>query len=280
MNQPNAFPLRPTGPVAPKPQQQVSAALPNIVWSTIGEQATDSGLKTLVYGPAGVGKTVLCATLPLPIIFINAESGALSLRERNLFKIFTQYLGMEPDEAAQRAKNVATSHSVQVRNGAELRAVYDQLQRYTDSYASVAWDSVSETASAMLAAIKPTKNDGRQAYGEMAEIIDEFVRKFRTGLAGKHVCITAQMGSFKDEVRGNIIYGPDFPGKQLGPASPYWLDETFYMGVWTDPENKQPSQRFLLTQPDQWYAAKDRSGALDIMERPDLSYLIQKIMTA
>jgi hypothetical protein len=88
------------------------------------------------------------------------------------------------------------------------------------------------------------------------------------------------MGSFKDEVRGNIVYGPDFPGRQLGPASPYWLDETFYMGVWTDPENKQPSQRYLMTQPDQWYAAKDRSGALDTMERPDLSYLIDKIMTS
>lgn len=232
----------------------------------------------LVYGQAGVGKTVLCATLPLPIIFINAESGALSLREKNLFRIFTQHLDMDPDQASERANAVSRSHSVQVRNGAELRAVYEQLTRYTDSYQSVAWDSVSETAAAMLAAIKPNKSDGRQAYGEMAETIDEFVRKFRTGLNGKHVCITAQMGSFKDDVRGTIIYGPDFPGKQLGPASPYWLDETFYEGVWTDPENKQPSQRYLLTQPDQWYAAKDRSGALDIMEKPDLSYLINKIM--
>jgi hypothetical protein len=256
-----------------------SAQLPSIVWSTIGEQATDSGLKTLVYGPAGVGKTVLCGTLPLPIIFINAESGALSLRERNLFKIFTQHLGMNPDLATDRAKAVAQSHSVQIRNGAQLRAVYEQLERYTDSYASVAWDSITETASAMLAALKLTKSDGRQAYGEMAEVVDEFVRKFRNGLHGKHICITAQMGSFKDEVRGNIVYGPDFPGRQLGPASPYWLDETFYMGVWTDPENKQPSQRYLMTQPDQWYAAKDRSGALDTMEKPDLSYLIEKIMT-
>jgi len=281
MNRPmNAFPgqLKPPAPVSQQPQQQAPAA--NLMWSTIGEQATDSGIKTLVYGQAGVGKTVLCATLPMPIVFVNAESGALSLREQNLFKIFVEHHGMHPDLATDRAKLVAKSPSVLVRNGAELRRVHEDLLRNPTHYKSVALDSLSEIAEAMLASIIPTTTNLQKAYGEMAATVDEYVRKFRNGLVGKHVCFTAKMEPTKDEVTGVIKWGPSFPGQQLGKLSPYWLDETFFMGVWTDPTNQQPSQRFLLTQPDQNYTAKDRSGALNLMEQPDLSYIIEKITTS
>ena len=35
--------------------------------------------------------------------------------------------------------------------------------------------------------------------------------------------------------------------------------------------------RFLQTQPDMQYVAKDRSGALDALEPPHLGYLLNKI---
>ena len=38
------------------------------------------GVKIMVSGPAGIGKTVLCSTAPNPII-ISAESGLLSLSD-------------------------------------------------------------------------------------------------------------------------------------------------------------------------------------------------------
>jgi len=231
----------------------------------------------MVYGPAGVGKTVLCATLPLPIVFISAEGGALSLREKNLFRIFTESLGMHPDIASDRVREIARCHSVSVRTGADLRSVYQQLQAYPGGYQSVAWDSVTETAQVMLGLLKTTLADGRARYGEMAESMMEFVRLFRDGLPGKHLCITAQEGSYKDDVTGVVMHGPDMPGKQLTVRSPYWMDETFYMGIWTDPEGKQAQQRYLLTQPNERYSAKDRSGVLDVMERPDLSAIIDKI---
>ena len=41
------------------------------------------GIKCLVYGESGVGKTVLCSTAPDPII-ISAESGLLSLRKKDI----------------------------------------------------------------------------------------------------------------------------------------------------------------------------------------------------
>jgi hypothetical protein len=42
-----------------------------------------NGVKMLVYGNAGAGKTSLCATLPTPII-ISAEAGLLSIQSADL----------------------------------------------------------------------------------------------------------------------------------------------------------------------------------------------------
>ena len=42
-----------------------------------------SGVKLLVYGAAGVGKTALIATLPSPIV-LSAEGGLLSLQSADL----------------------------------------------------------------------------------------------------------------------------------------------------------------------------------------------------
>ena len=44
------------------------------------KDAALDGIKVLVHGPAGAGKTSLCATTGAPTIIISAESGLLSLR--------------------------------------------------------------------------------------------------------------------------------------------------------------------------------------------------------
>ena len=43
----------------------------------------DAGVKVLVYGRPGAGKTRLCATAPSPII-LSAESGLLSLADEDI----------------------------------------------------------------------------------------------------------------------------------------------------------------------------------------------------
>ena len=47
-------------------------------FTTTNQAAQLHGVKALVYGPSGAGKTTLCATAPAPII-ISAEAGLLSL---------------------------------------------------------------------------------------------------------------------------------------------------------------------------------------------------------
>jgi hypothetical protein len=43
------------------------------------DQAPDNGIKCLVYGGSGVGKTPLCASAPAPFI-ISAEAGLRSIK--------------------------------------------------------------------------------------------------------------------------------------------------------------------------------------------------------
>lgn len=229
----------------------------------------------MTYGDAGMGKTVLCATLPQPFIIISTENGLLSLSVKNLTKIFLG-LGMEPADAEARAIGVKQQRVMVVRNGLQLRKAHEWLVGHMGEFRSLAWDSASETAEVMLNAAKAVKADGRQAYGEVADLIGDYFKKFRDTLPGKHINVVTKQGSLKDEVTGGIKFGPEFPGKQLGPASPYWLDETFRIGVGTDPATNQPF-RFLQTQPNEQYTAKDRSGMLDMWERPDLSAIIAKI---
>jgi hypothetical protein len=223
-----------------------------------------------------MGKTVLMATLPMPFVVISSENGLLSLSEKNLTKIFMG-LGQNEVSAAERAREVRQQRVIIVRNGIQMRKAYEWLLSHMNEYRSVGWDSASESAEVFLSAAKAVKADARQAYGEVADLISDYFKKFRDNLQARHVCVVAKEGSVKNEITGGIQYGPDFPGKQVGPQSPYWLDETLRLAVATDPGTNSVF-RFLQTQPNEQFIAKDRSGLLEMFEKPDLAYLIDKIV--
>lgn len=222
-----------------------------------------------------MGKTVLMATLPMPFVIISTENGLLSLSVRNLTRIFME-MGIDEESASMRARMVKQQTVIVVRNGLQLKKAYEWCVANPSRYQSIGWDSASETAEVMLEASKAVKADGRQAYVEVADLIGGYFKKFRDYTPGKHVCVVAKEGSMKDEVTGGVKWGPDFPGKQLGPQSPYWMDQTFRIAVGHDTATNK-SFRFLQTQPSEQFIAKDRSGVLDVYERPDLSYIIDKI---
>lgn len=64
----------------------------------------------------------------------------------------------------------------------------------------------------------------------------------------------------------------------IGHKLPYFFDEVFRLGVNKDQQGQ--SYRFIQTQPDFQFEAKDRSGALAPIEAPILSAIFAKIMGA
>lgn len=236
-------------------------------FSTASQESLANGIKVLVYGGSGVGKTVLTATLPNPVL-ISAESGALSLRESNLKRIF--------GEDASICYNMPI---ITVRTVEDLRDVHLWClqSREAGQFQSIGLDSSSEIAEVILNNAKRQVKDPRQAYGELIEKMETLIRAFRD-LPNKNVLISAKMEPTRDELSGVVKYGPSMPGAKLGPKLPYFFDEVFRLGIGKDQQGKE--FRFLQTQPDLQFEAKDRSGALSHVEAPHLGYLFHKIFNS
>jgi hypothetical protein len=210
-----------------------------------------SGVKVLIYGNSGVGKTRCCATAPNPI-FVSAEGGLLSLRKYNL-----PYIEVHSMTALQQAYQWCLNSNEGKQFG------------------SIVLDSISEIAEVCLRAEQAANKDGRKAYGELLVKIIGIARDFRD-IPGKNVIITAKQEWSKDDSTGMMIFGPMMPGSKLGPQLPYFWDEVFQQCVFLDPQTKQRSE-WLRTRTDGQNVAKDRSGALNEFEPPDLTKIFAKI---
>jgi len=208
-----------------------------------------NGVKMLVYGNAGAGKTSLCATLPTPII-ISAEAGLLSIQSADL-----PYIEIKSIGALREAYTWATE------------------SKEADAYQSIALDSISELAEVVLIHEKKVNKDPRAAYGAMQDQVGGIIRAFRD-LSGKHVYFTAKCEKTADEA-GKILYAPSMPGNKTGQSLPYFFDEVLALRVEMDAERNPV--RAIMTSSDGLWQAKDRSGKLDLWESPDLGEIIKKI---
>lgn len=237
-------------------------------FTTTQQSARTAGVKAFVYGPPGMGKTMLCATLPNPII-LSAESGMLSLSKANIERVFgVNTPGITYDIPV-----------IEISTFAELEEAYLWCTQAHEAkqFQTYGLDSLTEIAEIVLSNAKRTVKDPRQAYGDLIERMTVKVRQFRD-IPGKHVYMSAKMATYKDELTGISKYGISMPGAKLGPELPYLFDEVFRIGVNKDPQGQ--SFRFLQTQPDIQFEAKDRSGALAPMEPPHLGYIFAKILGA
>lgn len=236
-------------------------------FTTAEEASKLTGVKCLVYSLSGIGKTMLAATAPGPVV-ISAEAGLLSLKRANIERVW----------GPNRPDITYDIPVIVVSNVDDLKAAYDWCcGPQAQGFRTVFLDSLTEIAEVVLNNAKRQVKDPRQAYGELIEKMETLIRYFRD-LPGKNVVMLAKMEPHKDEMTGVIKYAPSMPGAKLGTKLPYFFDEVFRLGVNKTPQGQQ--YRFLQTQPDMQYEAKDRSGALAEMEPPHLAQLFAKILSA
>lgn len=210
------------------------------------------GVKVLVYGKAGVGKTRLSMTAPAPLI-LSAEAGLLSLRQYNL-------------------------PFIEIQSIYTLREVYQWVAQSHESrqFVTIVLDSLSEIIEQILEFEKTRTKDPRKAYGEIITQGIQLVRGFRD-LPDRNVVLICKEEWSKDDATGMMYNQPSFPGQKLAPALPYYPDEIFQYCVFTNQQTKQRIEA-LRCWPDQTNIAKDRSGALNEWEEPHLGKIFAKIM--
>lgn len=225
-----------------------------LTWSTTGQHALSHGIKVCTHGRSGAGKTKLAATAPRPLI-LSAEAGTLSIAKENI-----------PMIVINSMDDVIDAYNWIVKS-AEAK-----------NFDTICLDSISEIAEKCLSTQKAKAKDPRQAYGEMQDQIAVAIRMFRD-LPGKNVYFSAK-SELRQQPDGSSIYAPSMPGKIVGNGLAYYFDEFFYLGVGEVPGPPKSQYRYLQTNQDNMYDAKDRSGALDAIERPDLTYIFNKIRAA
>jgi phage nucleotide-binding protein len=211
-----------------------------------------NGVKLLVYGQAGAGKTSLIRTLPKPVV-LSAEGGLLSIQDADI--PFIEITSME-----------------------ELQEAYMWCRDSEEAkdFETIALDSISEVAEVVLNHELKTNKDGRAAYGELNAQMTGLIRAFRD-LPSKHVYFSAKLEKSQDEM-GKLLYNPSMPGKSLTQSLPYFFDEVLALRVERDSEGV--NQRAIMCDTDGLWLAKDRSGKLEPWEAPDLGEIIRKIAGA
>ena len=211
------------------------------------------GVKCIIFGGPGVGKTRSIATAPKPII-ISAEEGLLSLMEVDV-------------------------PFIEVKSLDDLNEAYNFLKKDAgQTYKTIGLDSLSEIAEVLIAQELPKHKDGRQAYAALAQAMIPMLKKFRD-LKGVNTVFSCKKIDVKDEETGTVTTELMLPGNVLSNQVPYIVDELFYMDV------DRKGIPFLQVKPSRKVFCKDRSGALnrdgeyakDENSVPDMSAIFKKI---
>lgn len=223
-----------------------------------------NNVSALVYGEAGSGKTTLAATTgdPARTLVLAAEPGLLPLR-----RVGVRFVEIDTPEKLGEVLDWLEGYA---RQGKQLRA----------RWSWVILDSITEIAERVLKAMlsRPSKSGdkghGMAAYGDTQAIMLDAIDRVRA--LPTHTLCVAQLERIED-VTGGLVFGPAFPGKKLGPKSPYKFDLVLAMRL-----AREGTQvlRWLQTAADGTYAAKDRSGALDPSEPADLAHIAAKIIAS
>lgn len=211
-----------------------------------------NGVKCMIYGPPGSGKTPVLETAPNVGVLI-LESGTLSLRKSNMLVW----------DARGSLKDARDFFS------------WAKSSNETRKYDTFGFDSWSELAEMVLKEKLGKNRDGRKAYGEMSiEVMDWADQMFN--MQQKHV--VALCKQIVTEGSGDtVITKPHFPGQDLGVKMPHKFDGIFHLDMYRVQGVAQPVKA-LLTNSRPGILARDRSGNLAELEPPNLTNLFAKAM--
>lgn len=212
------------------------------------EFAKNYGVKAIVYGPAGSGKTPIINTCPNPVL-LACEPGLLSMRGSNV-PTFEAYSADKIDEFFE----------------------WFFKSNETKKFDTLAIDSISQLAELYLQkALKEVKH-GLQAYGQMAtQTLAQLNALYFT--KEKHTYLIAKQEIITD---GFSYKRPYFPGKQLPIEMPHKYDQILHLDIQNIPGHGQHKAFRCIGSID--VIARDRSGNLSEYEPPDFSNLVKKAM--
>jgi hypothetical protein len=259
--------------------------------TNLGEvQSEQKGVKAVVFGAFGIGKTSLLKTLDETTLCLDFEAGLLSVQDWNgadgpppdVISVQTWEEAMDlaclicgPNPAVKRDQVYSQKHYEYCQKK------YENLNQL-DKYKCIFIDSITVASRLCLEFsknqpdvmnTKTGRPDVRSAYGVLATEMLSWVNQFQH-LAGKDVIFVGGLDQKTDDFN-RIIYSPQVEGSKIAAELPGILDEVITMAA------IQGSRKFICqTLNVEGYPAKDRSGKLGVLEDADLGKLLKKIKEA
>jgi hypothetical protein len=254
---------------------------------TVDERmAQDKGVKALVVGPYGVGKTSLLRTLPTSTtLFVDLEAGDLAVQDVRVDTLRPEtweecrdlavYLG-GPNRSLPDNTFYSSAHYKSV---CEDMGSTEDLTKYTTYFI----DSITVAARLCLrwseqqpdAFTEKGKKNMLGAYGLLGrEMIGWLTHLQHT--RDKNVIFVGILENTKDDF--NISsWQLQLDGSKTGRELPGIVDQVITM-QFIDFGDGKLVRAFVCTSPNQWrYPAKDRAGRLEQIEEPHLGKLLAKL---
>jgi AAA domain len=241
------------------------------------------GVKALLVGPTGVGKTSLLRTLdPNRSLFVDAEAGDLSVQDVPVDTIrigdWTAARDLAcriggPDRSYPPTASYSQAHFEAIGSELENLAKYDTI--FVDSDTAISRLSFRWSEQQSEAYSERTgKKDVRGAYGLHGREMIAWHNQLQRA-RDKNIVFVAILEKVVDDFN-KTEWRPQFEGAKTGRELPGIVDEIISM-QWIDFGDGMPARAFVCT-PNPWgYPAKDRSGRLKQLEEPNLGKLIEKL---
>jgi len=246
--------------------------------------AEKRGAKTLVVGPAGVGKTSLLRTLnPDRVVFIDIEAGDLSVQDVPIDTIRVDDWPTARDLACRIGGSNPSFSPLQSYSQAHFECVGGALENL-DKYDVVFVDSITAVSRLSFRwseqqpesfSERTGRKDTRGAYGLHGREMIAWLNQLQHA-RGKSVIFVAILEKVTDEFNRSE-FQIQLEGGKTGRELPGIVDQIITM-QWIDFGDGKPARAFVCTSPNQWgWPAKDRSGRLEEIEKPHLGELISKL---
>lgn len=244
------------------------------------------GIKAVILGPSGTGKTTLLKTLPEQgTLFFDLEAGDLAVEGwggdairprtwqecRNLAALIG---GPNPALRDEQPYSQAHFDALNVDGLADQFADYHTI--FIDSI-TVAGRLCFQWASGQPEAFseKTGKPDTRGAYGLHGREMLAWLSHLQH-IRNRNIVFVGILDEKEDDY-GRRQWVPQIDGSKVGRELPGIVDQVITMQTLTTDEGQQ-YRALICTAPNQWnYPAKDRSGRLDQIEKPHLGELFAKI---
>lgn len=213
-----------------------------------GNFARNYGVKCVVYGAPGTGKTPIIGTCPRPVL-LATEPGLLSMRGSKV-PTWLAPTTLKIDEFFR----------------------WFELSAEAKAFDTLCIDSTSQMADIALQEAKKKNAHGLKQYGDMLEYIDPIMRRMYF-LENKHMYFIA-----KEETTGAGMRKPFYPGNALPIAVSHLFDVIIRVAKVPIPGVGERTAFQCNGTFD--VMARNRTGNLADFEPPDFNLLVQKCMAA